>query len=341
MDNEKSFLAIVQSICNLSCLIVFIVAGWGIFLLNESSTSKNRTTTIIEQPDEKGIIKQVTYSDLWHAPDSTTITNHPNRELIEYGKELIAHTARYIGPKGTLMTISNGMNCRNCHLYSGTQTFGNNYAAVASTYPKFRARSGTIESIKKRVNDCIERSLNGKKLKEDSHEMKAIVSYIKWVGKDVPKGTTPTGTGIWDLAPLDRAANPEVGKIVYRKHCERCHADGTGVKNEDGIEWKYPPLYGKDSYTIGAGLYRLSRFAGFVKMNMPYGTTYTSPILTDEEAWDVAAYINSLPRPSKDISSDWPDISKKPFDHPFGPYADTFSENQHKYGPFTMFKDKN
>jgi thiosulfate dehydrogenase len=88
------------------------------------------------------------------------------------------------------------------------------------------------------------------------------------------------------------------------------------------------------SYNVGAGLFRLSRFAGYVKSNMPHGTTYDKPVLSDEEAWDVAAYVNSLPRPEKDLSHDWPDIASKPFDHPFGPYADTFSETQHKYGPF-------
>jgi thiosulfate dehydrogenase len=67
---------------------------------------------------------------------------------------------------------------------------------------------------------------------------------------------------------------------------------------------------------------------------MPHGTTFENPVLTDEEAWDVAAYVNSLERPVKVFQEDWPDISKKPFDHPFGPYADSFSQAQHKYGPF-------
>lgn len=68
---------------------------------------------------------------------------------------------------------------------------------------------------------------------------------------------------------------------------------------------------------------------------MPFGEAgYYNPQLTNEEAWDVAAFVNSLPRPSKTFKEDWPDISKKPFDHPFGPYADTFSQQQHKYGPF-------
>ena len=72
---------------------------------------------------------------------------------------------------------------------------------------------------------------------------------------------------------------------------------------------------------------------------MPQGTTYEKPQLTDEEAWDVAAYVNSMPRPSKDLSKDWPNISKKPVDHPYGPYADPFSEDQHKYGPYKPIKD--
>jgi thiosulfate dehydrogenase len=43
-----------------------------------------------------------------------------------------------------------------------------------------------------------------------------------------------------------------------------------------------------------------------------------------------------MPRPTKPKgkTQDWPDISKKPMDHPFGPYADSFSEERHKYGPY-------
>lgn len=69
---------------------------------------------------------------------------------------------------------------------------------------------------------------------------------------------------------------------------------------------------------------------------MPFGVSYDKPILTVEEAWDVAAYVNTMAHPQKDISKDWPDISKKPIDHPFGPYRDPYSEIQHKYGPYTM-----
>jgi thiosulfate dehydrogenase len=67
---------------------------------------------------------------------------------------------------------------------------------------------------------------------------------------------------------------------------------------------------------------------------MPFGADHENPQLTDEEAWDVAAFVNSQPHPTRDLSRDWPKLSGKPVDHPFGPYADTFSAVQHKYGPF-------
>ena len=67
---------------------------------------------------------------------------------------------------------------------------------------------------------------------------------------------------------------------------------------------------------------------------MPFDQAQQLPQLTNEEVWDLAAYISSQPRPKKEFPEDWPDIKKKPIDFPFGPYTDNFSEKQHKYGPF-------
>ncbi|MDP9047651.1 MAG: cytochrome C, partial [Bacteroidota bacterium] len=53
---------------------------------------------------------------------------------------------------------------------------------------------------------------------------------------------------------------------------------------------------------------------------------------------DVAAYINSQPRPHFNQQSDWKDIRQKPLDFPFVPYSDSFSQKQHKYGPFKPIK---
>ena len=185
------------------------------------------------------------------------------------------------------------------------------------------------------MNDCFERSLNGKALERNSKEMEALVAYIKWVGKDVPKDEKVKGSGLVELPLLDRAASPAMGKIIYAQKCQSCHgADGEGMKQLSGKEYQFPPLWGKNSYNNGAGLYRVSNFARYVKANMPLGATYDRPQLTDEEAWDLAAFVNSRPRPQKDLRHDWPKIAAKPFDHPFGPFADAYSEEQHKFGPF-------
>ncbi len=327
---------------SLVVLLVAILLGLVGALTAVVVIGPEKVTAWFEHPvDSKPVVVEKPKSDLWKAPDLSEIPKNEEGKLIEYGRELIIRTSAYLGPNGSVKAMSNGMNCQNCHLDAGTKPFGNNYSAVASTYPKFRARSGTEETIEKRVNDCFERSLNGETLAEDSHEMKAIVSYIHWLGKDVEKGKSPKGAGLVELVFLDRPASVDKGKLVYDQKCVVCHGkNGEGIALSDSTGWQYPPMWGERSYNIGAGLYRLSRFAGYVKANMPLGATYDAPQLTDEEAWDVAAYVNSLPRPSRDLSKDWPDISKKPVDHPFGPYADGFDETQHKLGPFKPIEER-
>lgn len=277
----------------------------------------------------------------WTAPAESTLSDNPEKELVLYGKDLIVHTAAYFGPNGSISAgATNGLNCQNCHLDAGTKVFGNNYSAVASTYPKYRARSGKEESVQKRVNDCFERSLNGKALGLESREMKAIVAYIGWLGKEVPKGSKPEGSGLKELAYLDRAADPQKGKLAYELKCASCHQqDGGGTLNGDKTEYTFPPLWGKNSYNNGAGLYRLSNMARYIKYNMPLGASHDNPQLSDEEAWDIAAFVNSQNRPELNLSKDWPEISEKPIDHPYGPFADQFSETQHKYGPFKPIAD--
>lgn len=293
-----------------------------------------------EATPERPIVTALPVRHAWHAPDMASLGNDAGSQLIQYGHELIAHTAKYLGPKGSIATITNGMNCQNCHIDAGAKPYGNCFSAVAATYPMFRARSGIKESVEFRVNDCLLRSLNGKTIDSGSSEMRAMVAYLLWLGKDVKRGTRPPGAGTQDLGFIERAADPQKGNAVYASQCSRCHgANGEGQLNPDSLEYSYPPLWGPHSYNVSAGLYRISKLAAYVKDNMPYGiATHENPQLSDEEAWDVAAFINAKPRPVKKFTADWPDISKKSFDYPFGPYTDGFTETQHKYGPFEPIK---
>ena len=273
---------------------------------------------------------------IWEAPDPYLAETDPDAKLVAYGRDLIAHTQDYFGKDGFLRPASiNSLNCQNCHLDAGSKPFGNNYFAVESTYPQMRARSGMLETVRKRVNDCFVRSLNGQAIDTTGREMNAIVAYLRWLGTGVPKGEKPKGSGLVEVPFLDRAADPAHGKQVYAEKCASCHGPGgQGLPMPDSPR-NYPPLWGAESYNEGAGLFRMSRFAGYVKANMPFGANYANPQLTDEEAWDVAAFVNSQPRPKHPfLDTDWPKMEKKPYDHPFGPYADTFPQEQHKYGPF-------
>ncbi len=277
----------------------------------------------------------------WYPPSIYSLVNSPESDLVLYGRELILHTAKYFGPRGNLSKISNGMNCGNCHLDAGSRPYGNSFAAVAANYPKFRNRSGKVESVEFRINDCFERSLNGKMIDTSGREMRAMVAYIKWIGKDVQKKIVPKSSGVPKIEILNRAADPVNGRQVYVSKCLRCHgAGGEGMLSPDSTEYSYPPLWGKNSYNVSAGLYRISSLAGFVKYNMPYTLTQTEPQLSDEDVWDVSAYICAQQRPEKFFTQDWPKIETKPFDHPFGPFADTFSEARHKFGPFNFAKNK-
>lgn len=270
-------------------------------------------------------------ASLWYGWNQYQIK--PEDTLVRLGHDIITNTYAYFGPHGKVAAITNGMNCQNCHINGGIVPWGNNFGAVIISYPKSSARMGAIMSLSRRINDCFERSLNGMAIDTNGREMQAMIAYMHWLDDGVKQ--KPAGSGIMKLAYLDRAADTAKGKLVYISSCQRCHGkNGEGQQNEKG-GFVYPPLWGDKSYNTGAGIYRLSMLAGFIKNNMPYEEAlYNHTVLTNEEAWDVSAFINSQPRPVIKNKKDYPDISKKEVDNPVGPYSDTFPELQHKYGPF-------
>lgn len=342
IQDSKQLVKLIPLIAGLLLAVGLLVSliGGIVYFDSIGIEPRHEARTIIpEAPQEQKSTALMDPAGMWQAPDWSLVDQEANADEIKYGRELITNTSEYLGPNGKVRKISNGLNCQNCHLQAGTAPLGNNFSAAKSTYPKVRGRSGKSEDIQMRINGCFQRSLNGEVLANDSKEMKAIVAYMNWLGKDVPDGENPKGAGMYEVPLLDRAADPVKGKTIYERQCVTCHMiDGQGVMKADGSGYIYPPLWGEHSYNEGAGLFRMSRFAGYVRANMPFGATYENPILTDEEAWDVAAYVNSLDRPKRDFPNDWPDISKKPMDHPFGPYSDEFSEEQHKFGPFKAMK---
>jgi thiosulfate dehydrogenase len=263
---------------------------------------------------------------------------------VKYGHALFTDTVKQIGPaaKDPANRYSgNALTCQSCHLKGGSQPYASPLVGVWGQFPQFRGREGEVGTLEERVNGCFERSMNGKALPLDGREMKAFLAYMKWLSTGVPDAAKLVGAGTMPIKEPDRAADLAHGAQVYAKSCASCHgANGQGLRNEAG-GYTFPPLWGSNSYNDGAGMTRILTAAGFVKYAMPLGVTYDAPVLTDDEAYDVAGYMNSQPRPHKaDLEKDFPNRLKKPVDTPYGPYVDGFSAVQHKIGPFGPIRAK-
>jgi len=231
-------------------------------------------------------------------PDEASIPTGPVGDAVRRGKQLLTDTHKQL-PKN----VGNGLNCTNCHLNGGTTAYASPWVGLSGAFPEYRSRSGKLISLQERVNDCFQRSMNGKPLAFDSAEMNAIMAYMKWLSFGVPVGANVTGRG---FEKIDTALVPnrEHGKAVYAAQCASCHgADGQGMKNPQG-GYVFPPVWGKDSFNIGAGMARMYTAAAFVKHNMPLGQGGT---LSAQDALDVAAYFTAQPRPDYAArANDWP-----------------------------------
>lgn len=283
----------------------------------------------------------------WTVPEVSALPRDARGQLIRDGRDLMLATYALIGPNvddATKRFAGNNLACTNCHLSGGTTKFGLPVFGIYNDFPAYSARAGGPISIEDRINSCMTRSMNGRAMPVDAPEMRALVAYIQFLSTGVPRGEQLPGLGAGKMKELSRAADPERGRPIYARFCAACHKpDGLGVLRDRGapqLGYMLPPLWGPDSYNDGAGMARLINFANFVHFNMPHGADYLNPQLTVEQAWDVAAYVLSQPRPKRaGLDKDFPDLLNKPVDAPYGPYADGFSEKQHKYGPFGPIRD--
>jgi len=191
--------------------------------------------------------------------------------------------------------VGNALRCTSCHLDDARRPNAAPWIGVTARFPQYRSRSGMVLSIEDRINGCLERSLNGAALPLEDARLRALSAYMAWLSSGVRVGDSVPGMGFLRLA----AAVPDAGrgKQLYAARCARCHgADGGGGTA--------PAVWGPDSYNIGAGMARQSIAAGFIQANMPHDEAGS---LTVQQAHDVAAFINSRPRPDFiRKGEDWP-----------------------------------
>jgi thiosulfate dehydrogenase len=306
------------------------LAGGAIFILHRGANASPNTDT------------NTPTSEAWVVPNADSLLNDNWGRTVRYGRDLIAKTASLIGPEVSNVHqryAGNNLSCQNCHLQAGVKQYGLSLVGVYADFPNYRARSGATGTIEDRIEGCLTRSMNGKPIPLNSPEMTAIVSYLKFLSDGRRVGEPTAGRGAGKMAELTRPADPTHGKVIYLQNCAACHgAEGLGRRAGaagDAQGYTIPPLWGPDSYNDGAGMGQLINIANFVHSNMPNGTTWTHPALSEADAWDVAAFVDSQPRPHKSgLDKDFPNRLEKKVDVPYGPYADSFSSEQHKYGPF-------
>jgi thiosulfate dehydrogenase len=222
-------------------------------------------------------------------------------------------------PKEAPRLAPGKMSCNNCHLNGGQRERSLPLVGIAGMFPEYNRRSGRLYSLGDRVVDCFLRSENATGTVEDelptttSEEVLALSAYITWLARGHEVGKNPSWRGQntipnSSLIPIEKL-DKQKGEALFKEHCTNCHGeDGQGVQIGDK---KAGPLWGPDSWNDGAGAARVYTLAGIIRYSMPY---LDPGRLTDEEAQNLAAFINSKPRPSYPFKQQDYRTEKRPVD---------------------------
>jgi len=207
--------------------------------------------------------------------------------MIRFGRDVFVNTQRYAKPY-----VGNGLNCVNCHLDDGRAPGSAPMWAAYVAYPMFRPVNQQVNTFSLMLEYCFRYSMNGAMPPADGPVVTALTSYAFWLATGAPVGAQLDGRGYRVVPEPAQGVDVDRGADVFTANCQMCHgANGAGLKAGD--TWVFPALWGPQSYSAGAGMHKVPIAAAFIKAKMPYKHGNT---LTDQQAWDVAAYINSKPR---------------------------------------------
>ena len=236
-----------------------------------------------------------TAAAVFSPPDTEQIPEGPQGDAIRRGLAIFEnprlHAAEYVG---------NAMACKNCHLDSGRRADSSPMWAAWVSYPQYRKKNDSINTMEDRIMGCFRYSMNapaspsGGPPPAGSDIYRDLQAYFRWLATGAPTGETMVGGGYPMLELTSAGYDPDRGAPLYDQHCSGCHGpEGQGAIQADGTV-VYPPLWGSQSYNWGAGMARVDLAAAFIKANMPFDDPGK---LTDQEAWDIAAFMDSQERP--------------------------------------------
>jgi thiosulfate dehydrogenase len=223
-------------------------------------------------------------------PSEADIPNDVFGETVRRGIAIFTDTRNEAKPYA-----GDGLNCSSCHLDRGRRPGAAPMWAAWVRYPRFRSKNDAVNTMAMRIQGCFRYSMNGTPPPEDSEVMTALQTYFFWLARGAPTGAKLAGGGFPVLPEPAGAPSSERGAAVFSGKCAACHGgDGEGRRVPGGTGYQFPPLWGPNSYNWGAGLTSVASAAYFIRANMPYGLRN---VLTVEEAWDVAMFVDSHERP--------------------------------------------
>lgn len=250
-------------------------------------------------------------------PPDSAIPAGPDGEMIRFGGKVFTDTGRYAKPY-----TGNALTCANCHLDRGRLADSAPMWAAFGRYPRYRKKNNKVNTLADRIQGCFLFSMNGKPPPADSKQVVALESYFRWLATGAPVGVDLPGTGYPEPPKPAQQPDPARGAQVFKEHCALCHG-GDGQGRRSAGAYVFPPLWGPHSFNWGAGMHRINTAAAFIGANMPYGAAGS---LTNQEVWDVAAFIDHHPRPQDPrFTGDVRETKAKYHDH-MGYYGEVGTE---------------
>ncbi|WP_339650510.1 c-type cytochrome [Halopseudomonas pelagia] len=211
-----------------------------------------------------------------------------------YGKLVQEGRALFVDTKNRAPEhVGNGLSCANCHLDQGRKANSAPLWGAYTMYPAYRSKNDKVNSYADRVQGCFQFSMNGKAPAADGPIIAALSAYSYWLATGAPTGQELPGRAYPEVPEPEGGYDLVKGEQIYAAQCAVCHGE-SGEGQKSGEDFVFPPLWGADSFNWGAGMHRINTAAAFIKESMPLGKGGT---LSNEDAWHVAAFMNSHERP--------------------------------------------
>jgi len=247
-------------------------------------------------------------------PDSAIPDNEFGKE-VKLGQAIFNGTSPLAAP-----FVGNSLRCARCHLDAGKLADSAPMWAAYVEYPAYRSKNGRVNTLAERMQRCFIYSMNGKAPPLGDKVLVALESYAFFLAKGAPVGAKLAGRGYPTPSKPALAMDFNRGAKVFEQKCSLCHgADGQGQSSNGAVV--FPPLWGLKSFNWGAGMWSIKNAAGFIKANMPLSQGNT---LSDQEAWDVAVFMDSHERPQDPrFKGSIAETRKKHHDSPLDMYGQT------------------